>query len=571
MARVFRQRYTKSTPDGRRVTKISRKWYVEYRDAQGIRRRVPGYTDKPATQQLAAELERRAAQEQSGLVDRFAEHRKRPLSEHITDWHKSLLHKGTSRKHADLVRGRALRVVEGCGFVFWSELSASKVQAYVAGLRNDGTSVQTCNFYLQAAKQFCRWMVQDGRAPQSPVAYLKGGNVRLDRRHDRRAFGDAELRNLLETTRNSATRYKMTGSERAFLYRLAAETGLRAGEIRNLMLRSFHLDGDPPTVTVEAAYSKHRREDVQPLPPRLAADLRTELADRSAASPVFTMPYPSGVARMLKADLQDTGIPYRDDSGRVLDFHAFRHTFITNLARGGVHPKQAQDLARHSDINLTMSRYSHTVLADRAAALSALPDLSGGDSDRLEHRATGTCDIAPRSLPPGLPKSLPTPAASKPSPVAPNCRDASVVATKQVAVSASGTRTCTHSIASPCADLHRRRRDSNPRDDYSPNGFQDRRLQPLGHSSIYVRPRCRSVSFPAPNGGGHFIHRGLYASDIFDRAPFQCHPTTLTSASTYTVSPSSPRPFPSPAVAPAEVGPAGWVVPPALPPSRRLQ
>ena len=33
--------------------------------------------------------------------------------------------------------------------------------------------------------------------------------------------------------------------------------------------------------------------------------------------------------------------------------------------------------------------------------------------------------------------------------------------------------------------IYRRRRDSNPRDDYSPNGFQDRRLQPLGHSSTY--------------------------------------------------------------------------------------
>jgi hypothetical protein len=30
---------------------------------------------------------------------------------------------------------------------------------------------------------------------------------------------------------------------------------------------------------------------------------------------------------------------------------------------------------------------------------------------------------------------------------------------------------------------NRRRRDSNPRDAFAPNGFQDRRLQPLGHSS----------------------------------------------------------------------------------------
>src|SRR6266849_467243 len=30
----------------------------------------------------------------------------------------------------------------------------------------------------------------------------------------------------------------------------------------------------------------------------------------------------------------------------------------------------------------------------------------------------------------------------------------------------------------------RRRRDSNPRDPFEPNGFQDRRIQPLTHSSV---------------------------------------------------------------------------------------
>ena len=63
---------------------------------------------------------------------------------------------------------------------------------------------------------------------------------------------------------------------------------------------------------------------------------------------------------MIRRDLDEAGIPYRDDAGRVADFHSLRHTFITNLARGGVHPKVAQALARHSTITLTMDRYSHT-------------------------------------------------------------------------------------------------------------------------------------------------------------------------------------------------------------------
>ena len=41
--------------------------------------------------------------------------------------------------------------------------------------------------------------------------------------------------------------------------------------------------------------------------------------------------------------------------GIFADFHALRHTFITNLCKADVSPKTAQMLARHSDISLTMN------------------------------------------------------------------------------------------------------------------------------------------------------------------------------------------------------------------------
>ena len=143
MARVFRQQYTQQTPGGERATRQSAKWYVEYRDAQGIRRRVPGYTDKSATQQLASELERFAAREQSGLVDRFAIHRKRPLSEHLADWRASLLAKGVTEKHAELTVGRTTRVFDECRFSYLPDVSASKVQACIRSLQVGELSAQS--------------------------------------------------------------------------------------------------------------------------------------------------------------------------------------------------------------------------------------------------------------------------------------------------------------------------------------------------------------------------------------------------------------------------------------------
>jgi integrase len=90
--------------------------------------------------------------------------------------------------------------------------------------------------------------------------------------------------------------------------------------------------------------------------------------------PAFPMWRQCG-SNMLREDLKKAKIDYVDAQGRYVDFHALRHTFLTNLAMSGVHPKVAQSLARHSDINLTMNRYTHILLETQSDALKALPDL----------------------------------------------------------------------------------------------------------------------------------------------------------------------------------------------------
>ena len=93
---------------------------------------------------------------------------------------------------------------------------------------------------------------------------------------------------------------------------------------------------------------------------------------------------------MLRADLKAAGIPYRDESDRVVDFHSLRHTTGSLLAAAGVNPKVAQTILRHSDINLTMSRYTHVFRGQESEAVGKLPDL-GKPSEKAEQaRATGT-------------------------------------------------------------------------------------------------------------------------------------------------------------------------------------
>jgi integrase len=344
----------------------------------------------------------------------------KPLTTHVDEWKAALVASGTTAKHADLVASRAKATFAAAKLTYWSDITAngilSKLDAMREGTKDKaGISAQTFNFYMQAVKQFCRWMVQEGRASQSPLLHLKGLNVKTDRRHDRRALPHNELLRLLDTTREAATRVGVTGAERAMLYRVAAETGLRAGELRSLTRASFNLDSDEPTVTVTAAYSKNRKESVLPLRPSTTAALKDHFANKLPAALAFPMPKPNMLVRVLRTDLEaaraawlkearnpaeleerekKSNLKYRDDAGRVFDFHAFRHTFISNLAAGGVHPKTAQQLARHSTITLTMDRYSHTFRGQLSSALDVLPDLSSPQEQPL--RPTGTTDATAR-------------------------------------------------------------------------------------------------------------------------------------------------------------------------------
>ncbi len=63
-------------------------------------------------------------------------------------------------------------------------------------------------------------------------------------------------------------------------------------------------------------------------------------------------------------------LAYKDSDGRYADFHALRHTFITNMVKSGISPKIAQSLARHSTIDLTMNVYTSLTVQDQASALS---------------------------------------------------------------------------------------------------------------------------------------------------------------------------------------------------------
>jgi len=412
MANLFKKPVVVNDPKtGQKIKTKSKKWWGRYRDEDGVERRVPLAVDKAAAQAMLNELVKKAERRAAGIVDRFDEHRKRPIADHLADFERHLKAKEISQEQVKLVVSRSRWIIEGCNATFVGDVSASRVQAFLADLREKGKSVQTSNHYLRAIKQFSRWLVKDRRTSEDPLAHIAMLNVSTDRRHDRRPFSESEFSAIFRAANIGPVVHHMTGPDRAMLYAVAAYTGLRASELASLTPESFSLNVDPPTLTVQAAYSKHRRQDVLPMHPSLVVLLRPWLASKPAAQPVWPGNWAKGkrAGKMLRKDLKASGIPYKDESGRYADFHALRHTFITNMVRSGISPKAAQSLARHSSIDLTMNVYTSLTVRDQASALALLPPIP---AIREEERAAETMQATGTEGPKKVPTVVPSGAES---------------------------------------------------------------------------------------------------------------------------------------------------------------
>jgi len=417
---MFLCKNTYKDADGKKCE--AAKWTIGFADATGQRRRLPAFTDKKASESLGRTLERLVACKASGeplsvevqrwleglapamrerlaawgLLSGHAKAAGKTLKAHVEDWRVYLLARGRTTKHVAMACSHVLKVIEG-RFTYCADVKASSVVEYLGELKRLGTSARTANAFLQSIKSFCRWLCADGRATLNPLAYLSATETRTDRRRVRRALTVDEVRALLTTTEQEPDRHGLAGTDRALLYRLAIESGLRASELASLTRESFHLAGASPTATVLAGYSKHRREDVLQLRHDTAVRLRLLVGQLLPGAHVFRLHKHPRYALMLQADLAAARLTWlaeaktpkerqrreesdflrdADSSGRVIDFHSLRHTTGTLLCAAGVHPRVAQSLLRHSTVDLTMSLYTHPYAEQETDAIAKLPDFS---------------------------------------------------------------------------------------------------------------------------------------------------------------------------------------------------
>ncbi len=87
--------------------------------------------------------------------------------------------------------------------------------------------------------------------------------------------------------------------------------------------------------------------------------------------------------KQFRTDMRAAGI--HDDG---LCFHSLRHTFCTRLVKSGCGLKEAQQLMRHSTVELTAKVYTHLGITDTAGALQRM-----AEPQALGAVMTGTDDV----------------------------------------------------------------------------------------------------------------------------------------------------------------------------------
>jgi len=416
------------------------KWYIDFRDISGKRHRLAGFTDKKTTMDLARNLESLISCRiggggltpdlqrwidilpnsfvksfiRWGLLDSHRTEGNKPLYVHLEEWKQSLIASSKTVNYINLQYGRVSNIFKDSGFNYFADIKASNLQRQIS--QNKRTvrtkngkgricskvvgeaSQATKNYYLKACKQFCKWMVQDGRASQNPLRHLKPVAAMSKKRT---ALEPQELRELLKHAQAAGKLFGLEGYQRYTLYRFAAETGLRASEIKSLKISDIDLLNG--IVRLDAKYTKNRQEAVIPLRAEMIEKLKMCFESKLPHTQALKMPYNTNLARMLRQDLKSAGVDIDSNRGLV-DFHCLRHTFGSMLAASGVHPKTAQQLMRHSDINLTMSRYTHILRGQESHAINSLPDLDS-IPDSQNQKMTGTdgsfqkCHISAKSVP----------------------------------------------------------------------------------------------------------------------------------------------------------------------------
>ncbi len=393
----------------KRSDKVGAPYYVRFwerlRNGQSRQRCIStGTPEFSVAKQNATKIISDASLRFHGVIDpdheRYKIEMAKSVEDHLTDFIPRLETRYTGAKarvnivgQLSYIRGFAsFAEIESIG-----EINADLMNRYIVHLSDEDKSSRTIGAMIGACKHFTSWLRKHGKLRIDPLETIEKPDPDSDRRLNRRMLLPTEWQWLVRATLKAGERNGMSAQERCLAYRVAIQTGLRAGELRSLKRGSFYLDDKTPYVKADSGTTKNRQVAYQYIAADLASDLRVLLATKLPVATVFDIPAKKA-AKMLQADInaargmwlseskqdpterakreESDFLKPTNESGDELDFHSLRHTCGAWLAIRGTQPKVIQSVMRHSTITLTMDTYGHLLEGAQAAAITHAADLT---------------------------------------------------------------------------------------------------------------------------------------------------------------------------------------------------
>lgn len=209
-------------------------------------------------------------------------------------------------------KGRLRIICEQFGPLPLSGVTASAIKAWLAKLGAEGLSVASQNRYLSDFKSIYKAAVTYGFCKINPAAAV---TMQREEVRPRDVLDDEEFERLLPELPEHARRIVV----------LAAETGMRAGEIRRLTWGDVDLSAGELRVVV----AKNKEFRVVPLTARLRTML-DEMEAEVTARPKVSVFGSTGMRKSLATALNRAGIE------KHITLHSFRHQFATRALEAGV-------------------------------------------------------------------------------------------------------------------------------------------------------------------------------------------------------------------------------------------
>lgn len=338
-------------------------WAVSWKDGTGVRREKGGIVNE----QIAHEFGRK----QAAMADRVRlriispaeataqEAAMKPIVDLVVEWGKALAEKGNTLKHVSDSIAKVNRVLYLTGIDYISSFHSSKIQHALASIARHRTP-QTAHHHLVALNSFVLWCINTDRLMKNPLAGVKAPKA-----------AGAAFRWVVFDAGMLEALLAVSG-DRAMLYRLLANTGLRISEAASLAPGSFKTvfpDAIAVSVCVDASISKHRERDEIPIPIQFGVKLGRWVDDRSPCPRLFPNCNSAKSLRQFKADCGKAGIVAHE--GERLGFNCLRRFYITTVVRAGGLAAGSQ-LARHKSLAMTR-RYVDLSRPDLDKALAGLP------------------------------------------------------------------------------------------------------------------------------------------------------------------------------------------------------